>query len=80
MAGCSWQAMLRHVADQHTMQVHDTSRETKECRLGDIKAEHRVWFVVLDDARLARFRDCAHCIGEQGIRAKFPVHVTLARP
>jgi len=52
----------RYLANTNTGEVHDTARETPQCQLDDIRADHRRWVDTLAEAYLAGFDDCGHCL------------------
>ena len=44
------------------MEVHDLDNEKPQCRIAEIKAEHKVWFKTLKAATDAGYDPCAWCL------------------
>jgi hypothetical protein len=56
--------LKRYLGNTHTLEVHDTSRESTNCQLDEILAEHRRWYDTLAGAKADKAYDnCAWCIG-----------------
>jgi hypothetical protein len=54
----------RYLGNLNTLEVHDTDRERSNCRLDQIRPEHRVWYDTLTEAkRDRRYDNCYWCIG-----------------
>lgn len=54
----------RYLGNTNTLEVHDTQIEQANCRLDEIKVEHRQWYDTLSAAKGARpYDNCAYCLG-----------------
>lgn len=54
----------RFFGNTNTMEVHDTKNEKGQCKLDEIKLEHRRWYDTLAEAkRDEAYDNCHWCLG-----------------
>lgn len=56
-------AVKRYLGNRNHLEVHDTTQTKPSCQINEIKAEHRVWFDTLVEAKMNGFDNCHHCLG-----------------
>lgn len=54
----------RYLGNVNTLEVHDTANEQANCRLDEIKPEHRRWYDTLEEAKSdLAYDNCHWCLG-----------------
>lgn len=54
----------RYLGNTNNLEVHDTSNESSNCQLDEVKSEHRKWYDTLSEAKRDRdYDNCHWCLG-----------------
>jgi len=59
--------LRRYLGDTLSVRIHDADRERRDCRLSEIRSDHRRWYDSLDEALAdLAYEPCPWCLGEPG--------------